>query len=1323
MRREEDKMVDMRFKNISSGIKGEVYSKELARQKRVMEQSETKRREQLLKEAKAKSKAEQAAFKASQEKEKQEKRKERERKRKERAEKIERQLAEEEAKREHYRRLNTDPEYAEKWKREEEEKAREKVQKARERREAKEQSERNAVARKNMNEIQVGILMHLLTTGNPITKSALDGQFGPDESIEMPADPIHTWITENYTNMLNNGIDTSQIPWITNVNGEPAFYIQPALQATGSWDTAFRYLYSKKFKEAPPPEAPPVFNFPYPTITGYKAALDNFLRQNAQETEPSPETYNSTSENTQDTSNKSAFEKLCDNVDTSSSTNSSKAKINFMHSTLEDADWEVLDKLRKKPVKRRGKIQKYSSPHPGVMFPEKIYPSYLPDDYKGNTQEELLNFVESLPTVVANPLLNLATEIHEQSNEQIPLSVAVNQALQQLRSEVLSEPSNLVKEVIAEQQSVIEDFGGFEGFEGLEGLGDLNGFDSTPAETQNADALADIPQHEELVSEADESVSESVKGLTSTLEDLQTKMESGDFGDLNGFDSNPVETFSETSLVDTLQSEGLVNEEDEPHSESLDALTSVIRGLQEQDELENPTEQLENFVNEVNSVLSETGIDTTSSQEIFGDTNSDLVLETGSTLVNPVLQPVGELSQADNDLPESDGPVEVEVTNVEEVASNENISDSQSYAESSLRNYESMAIFSGNLNYTAEQLQDEITASLTQEIEPVSQRFKTGWMELSRTISDITSMFGRLYAKLQQVISSYDRMTSATARLSLQNMGGESDKDFLMRSIVSSQSARMDLTSFTEMTSRFANTGVFESNEQVSDFVETVAKTLKVSGATSAEVNTVMTQFSQAMAADRLSGDELRALKEAAPALIRGIAEELGTDIGGIKGFADKGLITREVMLNAVANMEKDMNEKFAKLPKTFEDISVSAQSQLAKFVMSEKGILHSMDTIKYEFESTVKFFNTSLGQFISGQFATVINSVTDTLITTFKTLGIVITTVTTALSTFIAILDIIPFGLELVSLALGVSIAGFILFKLTLLASKLALRLFNTEITNTALASMTATQTLRATKTMLLGLGDTFKSIFTLWTAKIAQVLGTTATVGGIMTGIWAKITGIASSVGGIIASIAGAVPVVGWVIAGIVAVVVALWGLFSWLGKHSEEKAFKEDYKELYEKEFQVKFEGSSEKEIDKLLNLNADLQYEQEKYKKKHGLYYDTGGKEDSTSRKISKIQEEISKLEQTMVKGDTNLKKTITEGINDSDINKKNMELVDSYMELRYSTNVASMRPVVKSPNITINATVDSEETINKLLAKLQQILDDDNTNISDVDFVY
>jgi len=90
-----------------------------------------------------------------------------------------------------------------------------------------------------------------------------------------------------------------------------------------------------------------------------------------------------------------------------------------------------------------------------------------------------------------------------------------------------------------------------------------------------------------------------------------------------------------------------------------------------------------------------------------------------------------------------------------------------------------------------------------------------------------------------------------------------------------------------------------------------------------------MYQLTQAMAAGKLQGDEFRSIMENAPMLAQAIAAYTGKSMGELKEMSSEGLITADIIKNAMFAAADETNAKFAELPMTFAQVWTVIQNSL----------------------------------------------------------------------------------------------------------------------------------------------------------------------------------------------------------------------------------------------------------------------------------------------------------------------------------------------------------------------------------------------------------
>ncbi|HIG8914018.1 TPA: tape measure protein, partial [Escherichia coli] len=126
----------------------------------------------------------------------------------------------------------------------------------------------------------------------------------------------------------------------------------------------------------------------------------------------------------------------------------------------------------------------------------------------------------------------------------------------------------------------------------------------------------------------------------------------------------------------------------------------------------------------------------------------------------------------------------------------------------------------------------------------------------------------------------------------------------------SSQKVLMDIsqrtgTAFSDNAALFARSAASMreygySAGDVLKVTEAISTGLKISGASTAEAGSVITQFSQALAQGVLRGEEFNSVNESGDRIIRALAAGMGVARKDLKAMADDGQLTADKVVPAL---------------------------------------------------------------------------------------------------------------------------------------------------------------------------------------------------------------------------------------------------------------------------------------------------------------------------------------------------------------------------------------------------------------------------------------
>lgn len=118
---------------------------------------------------------------------------------------------------------------------------------------------------------------------------------------------------------------------------------------------------------------------------------------------------------------------------------------------------------------------------------------------------------------------------------------------------------------------------------------------------------------------------------------------------------------------------------------------------------------------------------------------------------------------------------------------------------------------------------------------------------------------------------------------------------------------------------------------EVQRYVETIQKAMQLGGATAQEARSAAIQFSQAIASDRLGGEEFRAIMETP--LGGELAKGLGVTIGKLREMSIAGELTANRVLGALSRISPEIDRKFGAMAVSLDQALTVADNKLILYV------------------------------------------------------------------------------------------------------------------------------------------------------------------------------------------------------------------------------------------------------------------------------------------------------------------------------------------------------------------------------------------------------
>lgn len=231
----------------------------------------------------------------------------------------------------------------------------------------------------------------------------------------------------------------------------------------------------------------------------------------------------------------------------------------------------------------------------------------------------------------------------------------------------------------------------------------------------------------------------------------------------------------------------------------------------------------------------------------------------------------------------------------------------------------------------------------------LNNRIRDGTDAMSGLLSKVMALIGA-YLSLQglgKVIEISDELTNTKARVQLLveempvipdqlakvdfGLGDMSDIELAQQMI--HDAAQRSYSSFKDTANMVSRIGTnardsFSNLGEVVAFTELVQKQFGIAGASAVEASNATIQLSQALASGVLRGDELNSIFEQAPNLISTIADYMGEPLGAIRDLASDGMITADIVKNAMFAATDEINKKFDSMPVTWSQMWTYFQNE-----------------------------------------------------------------------------------------------------------------------------------------------------------------------------------------------------------------------------------------------------------------------------------------------------------------------------------------------------------------------------------------------------------
>lgn len=225
-------------------------------------------------------------------------------------------------------------------------------------------------------------------------------------------------------------------------------------------------------------------------------------------------------------------------------------------------------------------------------------------------------------------------------------------------------------------------------------------------------------------------------------------------------------------------------------------------------------------------------------------------------------------------------------------------------------------------------------AAAARESQRAIQDLSEQLVSTRETALEMTGVFAGAFAT-GHLIELADTWNSVNARL---KQASQSTSEF-----TTVQKALMDIsqrtgTAFGDNANLYARSAASMrefgySAQDVLKVTEAVSTGLKLSGASTEESSSVITQFSQALAQGVLRGEEFNAVNESGDRVIRALAAGMGVARKDLKAMADQGQLTIDRVVPALTSQLGKLQGEFAAMPDSVAGSVTKVQNAFQQWV------------------------------------------------------------------------------------------------------------------------------------------------------------------------------------------------------------------------------------------------------------------------------------------------------------------------------------------------------------------------------------------------------
>ncbi len=178
-----------------------------------------------------------------------------------------------------------------------------------------------------------------------------------------------------------------------------------------------------------------------------------------------------------------------------------------------------------------------------------------------------------------------------------------------------------------------------------------------------------------------------------------------------------------------------------------------------------------------------------------------------------------------------------------------------------------------------------------------------------------------------------DEYIRVQANLSLINDGSQTMEELQSKIFAAAERSRVPYSDLADSIHRLGSAAshAFTSNDEMIAMAELTQQAFRLGGASSSEQQAGMKLISQAMATGNLQKDGFQQILQQAPMIAEALAQFTGQSTENLMKMASDGMLTADLLKNALFAAGDEINEKFGTLPLTFGEVGTQLSNRALK--------------------------------------------------------------------------------------------------------------------------------------------------------------------------------------------------------------------------------------------------------------------------------------------------------------------------------------------------------------------------------------------------------